>query len=629
MAIDEQFLSTLPTSPGVYVMEGADGAVLYVGKAGNLRNRVKNYFVPGADERPSVKFLVQRVHAIRTILTETEKEALILENNLIKEHRPRYNVNLRDDKSFFSLRLDQSHRFPRLTLVRTQRIKKDGARYFGPYTSARDARITLNLLLRLFPLRRCTNRQFSAATRPCLNFQMKRCLSPCTGQVGPEEYSRVVRSAVLFLQGNADELVSQLKKDMEDAAARLHFEEAARIRDQLLAVERTIEAQNVAFFHNKDQDVIAVIEPETSLYVMTVLSLRRGNLISEESFVIRNQALERTEIISSALRQYYHGAAVIPSEILLSEPIDQQELIESWLASMRGARVCLKVPSRGQGIRLISLAKKNAHNAYQRQKQQQTFAGVLEHVARKFGLSGPPKVVEAYDISNTAGSRPVGVKVSFANGKPQKSSYRRYRIKGFTDQNDPAMIHQVVLRRMAHQDKDPLPNLMLIDGGKSQLNAAHEALKTTKEGAQVAVVAIAKGRNEGESDYFYLPNRKNPVVCKASDPALLFLMKVRDEAHRFAHAYHSKLRGQQMHASWLDDIPGIGPKKKQALLKAFGSVRSLLEASDEAILAVNGIGKKDVERLRDYSQSFADAGVGARGRESGNGTVAPARVNCT
>ncbi len=629
MAIDEQILSALPTSPGVYVMEDADGSVLYVGKAGNMKNRVKNYFVQGADERPSVKFLVQRVHFIRTILTETEKEALILENNLIKEHRPRYNVNLRDDKSFFSLRLDQSHRFPRLTLVRTQRIKKDGARYFGPYTSARDARITLNLLLRLFPLRRCTNRQFSTATRPCLNFQMKKCLSPCTGKVGPEEYHRAVRSAILFLQGNADELVLKLKKDMEDASASLRFEEAARIRDQLVAVERTIEAQNVVFFHDKDQDVIAVIEPESSLYIMTVLSFRRGNLISEESFVIRNQALERMEIISSAIRQYYHDASVIPSEILLSEPIDQQELIESWLSSVRRGRVCLKVCTRGQALRLIALAQKNAHNAYQREKQQQSSAEALQNVARKFNLSGPPEVVEAYDISNTAGSRPVGVKVSFANGKPRKSSYRKYRITGFTDQNDPAMIHQVVLRRLARQEKDPLPNLMLIDGGKSQLNAALQALKTIKDGAHISVVAIAKGRNEGESDCFYLPNRKNPVACSPRDPALLFLMKVRDEAHRFAHAYHSKLRGQVMHASWLDEVPGIGPKKKQALLKAFGSVRRLLEASDEAILAVNGIGKKDLEHLRDYSHTSSADSAGACGTEKGNGTAAPSRVNCT
>lgn len=606
MSIDEHFLNTLPTSPGVYIMEDAAGSILYVGKAGNLKNRVKNYFTPGADERPSVRFLIQRVHMIRTILTQTEKEALILENNLIKEHRPRYNVNLRDDKSFFSLRLDQSHRFPRLTLVRTQRIKKDGAKYFGPYTSAKDARITLNLLLRLFPLRRCSNRQFATATRPCLNYQMKKCLAPCSKKVSHEEYCRIVRRAVLFLQGNADELVNQLRKDMHDASATLRFEEAARIRDQLYAVERTIEGQNVAFFHNKDQDVVAFIEPELGLYIMTVLSLRRGNLLSEESFIIRNQALDRTEILSSALRQYYHGAKTIPNEILLSEPVDQQELMESWLTGVKGGKVCIRVPARGQHVRLIALATKNANNAYQRDKLRNTANEVLQGVARKFALSAAPQIIEAYDISNTAGARPVGVKVSFAQGKPMKSHYRRYRIKGFTDQNDPAMIHQIILRRIARQENDPLPHLMLIDGGKSQLNAALEALKTHQKSLQVALVAIAKGRNEGEADCFYVPNRKNPVVCKPHDPVLLFLMKVRDEAHRFAHAYHSKLRGQAIHQSWLDTVPGIGPKKKQALLRTFGSVRNLLDSTDEAILAVNGIGKRDLQRLRLHSGRLAE-----------------------
>ncbi len=605
MAIDEQFLNTLPTSPGVYIMEDARGTVLYVGKAGNLRSRVKNYFTPGADERPSVKFLVQKIHTIRTILTDTEKEALILENNLIKEHRPRYNVRLRDDKSFFSLRLDNANPFPRLTLIRTQRIKKDGAKYFGPYTSARDARITLNLLLKLFPLRRCSERQFRTSTRPCLNFQMKKCLSPCTGRLTSEEYGRIVRNAVMFLQGNVEDLVEQLRRDMEDASANLRFEEAARIRDQLNAVKRTIEAQNVAFFHNKDQDVLALIEPEDSLYIMTVLSLRRGSLMSEESFVIRNHTLERAEILSSALRQYYHGESSIPSEIILSEPLDQKELIESWLTGMKGGRVTIKVPARGQWMRLIAIALKNANNAYEREKQRTSAIAILQSIARKFGLSNTPLVIEAYDISNTAGMRPVGVKVSFIQGKPNKSQYRKYRIKGFTDQNDPAMIHQVVSRRIARQENDPLPDLMLIDGGKSQLNAAAGALKTYRDALQVSLVAIAKGKSDGESDCFYVPKRKNPIVCKPNDPVLLFLMKVRDEAHRFAHAYHTKLRGQAIQESWLDAVPGIGPKKKQALLKSFGSVKKLLESSDEAILAVNGIGKKDLERLRLYSAVYS------------------------
>ncbi len=602
--MDDQFFKTLPTSPGVYVMEDAKGTVLYVGKAGNLRSRVRNYFVPGADERPSVRYLILRVNNIRTILTDTEKEALILENNLIKEYRPKYNVNLRDDKSFFSLRLNQSHPFPRLTLVRTQKITPDGAKYFGPYSSARDARVTLKLLHSLFPLRQCTDRQMAACTRPCLNCQMKKCLCPCTGKVSSEEYGRMVRSAVLFLQGRSDELINQLRADMQDAAARLSFEEAALIRDLLAAVQRTVEKQNVSFFHKKDQDAIAVIQPDPALYVMTVLSFRQGNLLSEESFVIRNQALDSQEVLSSGLRQYYDAVSSYPQEVLISEPIDQEELVESWLSGLRGNRVSMKVPVRGQGLRLIALAKKNAHNAYLREKQKSLESEVFQRIAQKFQLRDSPKVIEVYDISNTSGARPVGVKVSFVLGKPDKSRYRRYKIRGFTDQNDPAMIYQVVARRMTHQDSDPPPDLLVVDGGKAQLNAAIKALESVAPVKEVPVAGIAKARNDGEVDLFYLPKRKNPVLFKRGDPALLALMRMRDEAHRFAHSYHSQIRANSSIASWLDTVPGIGPKKKQALLRTFGSVKGLLEADDSEILRVPGIGPKDLERIRGHEEKM-------------------------
>lgn len=603
MIIDEQFLKSLPSSPGVYVMEDSKGRVLYVGKAGNLRIRVRNYFIPGADERPSVKYIVRAVRNIRTILTDTEKEALILENNLIKEYRPKYNVNLRDDKSFFSLRLNHSHPFPRLTLVRTQRIKPDGAKYFGPYASARDARVTLKLLHSLFPLRQCTDRQMSTCTRPCLNCQMKKCLCPCTGRVTPEEYGRMVESATLFLQGRGDELSNHLKSNMQEAASNLHFEEAARIRDLLSAVQRTIESQNVSFFHQKDQDAICIIQPDPALYVMTVLSFRKGNLLSQESFVIRNQALDAHEVLSSGIRQYYHGASSYPQEVIISQHIDQQELVESWLSGLRGTRVSVKVAVRGPGLRLISLAKKNAHNAYLREMQKNLEGELLQRIADKCGLPGVPEIIEVYDISNTSGAKPVGVKVSFAHGKPDKSRYRKYQIRGFTDQNDPAMMYQVLTRRMAHCNTDPPPDLIVVDGGKAQLNAAIKALEAASAIKNVSVAGIAKARIEGEQDFVYLPRRKNPVLFQRGDPALMALMRMRDEAHRFAHAYHSKIRASSSIASWLDAVPGIGPKKKLALLKAFGSVKSLLGAEDAEILKVPGIGEKDMERIREHQKA--------------------------
>jgi excinuclease ABC subunit C len=541
-----------------------------------------------------------RVDSIRTILTQTEKEALILENNLIKQHRPRYNVNLRDDKSFFSLKLNVSHPFPRLTLVRTQRIKQDGERYFGPYSSARDARITLNFIRQLFPLRQCTERQLATCKRPCLNCQMKRCLCPCAGKVDQEEYARMVQGVTLLLQGRSEDLINTLKVEMEQAAQDLRFEEAARIRDRLASVERTLEAQNVSFFHLKDQDVIALLSGEGNIFVVEVLSFRRGNLLSSDSFLFRNPALEEEEVLTSSIKQYYGTGAFIPKEVLVSRPIEQPELIEDWLSELRGNKVTLRVPSRGQGARLMQLALKNAHNALLREKQKASVEKILERIAAKLHLSHPPKLIEGYDISNIAGTQPVGVKVAFRDGLPDKNMYRKYRIRGFADQDDPGMIHQTITRRVSHREEEPLPDLFLIDGGKSQLNAACAALQDQLGREFPAVASIAKPREEDQLERFYLPNRKNPVVFAHGDPALMLLMRVRDEAHRFVHSFHTKSREKAVIRSALDDIPGIGPKKRQALLTAFKSVKGMLAASDNEIASVPGINAKDVERIRKH-----------------------------
>lgn len=607
MPIDDEFLKNLPTGPGCYLMVDAKGKVIYVGKAGNLRNRVRSYFVKGGDERPSIPFLLRRVDSIRTILTDTEKEALILENNLIKQHRPTYNVDLRDDKSFFSLKLNVSHPFPRLTLIRTQRVKPDGERYFGPYSSARDARLTLHLIQRLFPLRQCTEKQLATCKRPCLNCQMRRCLCPCTGKVDPDEYRRMVDSVSLLLEGRSEALIRKLTKDMEAAAERLMFERAARVRDVLTAVQRTLEAQNVAFFHLKDQDVIAALTAEHGLFVVQVLSFRKGNLLSSESFVIRNPALDEEEILASAIKQYYGSGGFIPKEVLLSRPIDQPELIEVWLSELRGNRVILRVPVRGQGVRLMSLAMKNARDALLREEHKDTVEKALERVATKLHLAGPPRLIEGYDISNISGSEPVGVKVAFTGGSPDKAIYRQYRIRGFSDQDDPGMIYQTITRRIGHRDEEPLPDLFLIDGGKSQLNAAVAALQEQLGSDAPPVASIAKVREEGDEERFYLRNRKNPVTFPRGDPGLMLLMRVRDEAHRFAHSFHTKRRKKSVIRSALEDVPFVGPRKRQALLNAFGSVKDLLAAEDESIAAVPGVTAKDVERIRAH---FKDREIG-------------------
>jgi excinuclease ABC subunit C len=601
MPVDEPFLKNLPPSPGVYLMLDRKEKVLYVGKAGNLKNRVRSYFVKGGDERHRIQYLMERVDSIRTILTGNEKEALILENNLIKQHRPKYNVLLRDDKSFFSLKLNVSHAFPRLTLVRTQRVKTDGERYFGPYASAHDARVTWKFIQKLFPLRQCTERQFATCKRPCLNCQMRRCLCPCAGKVDPQEYARMVEAVSLLLQGRSEDLLNHLKSEMETAAGELRFEEAARIRDRLAAVERTLEKQNVSFFHFKDQDVVALLRDGSSnLFVVQVLSFRKGNLLSADSFAFKNPALDEEEILTSSIKQYYVSGEFVPKEVLISHLIEQPELIEAWLSEMRGNKVTIRAPSRGQGSRLMALALKNAHDSLLREKQKDNMQRAIEYIASRLHLPGPPKHIEGYDISNMSGSEPVGVKVSFKDGAADKSGYRQYKMRGFSDQDDPGMIHQTIARRVAHRDEEPLPDLFLIDGGKSQLNAAHAALKELLGDDTPPVAGIAKAREEGEEERFYLPNRKNPVIFPKGDAGLMLLMRVRDEAHRFAHSSHTKSRSKAVVRSTLDEAPGIGPKKRLALLTRFGSVAGLLAASDEEITAVPGIGPKDVEHIRNH-----------------------------
>jgi excinuclease ABC subunit C len=604
------------------MMVDSKGKVLYVGKASNLRNRVRSYFVKSGDERPSIPIMMGKVESVKTILTETEKEALILENNLIKQHRPRYNVNLRDDKSFFSLRLNVAHPFPRLTLVRTKKIKPDGAHYFGPYSSAKDARITLKFIQKLFPLRQCTERNFATCKRPCLNCQMGRCLCPCAGRVDPDEYGRMIGGVTLLLSGRSEDLVRSLKQEMQRSAKDLRFEEAARIRDRLSAVERTLEVQNVSFFHLKDQDVIALLGGESSLLVVEVLSFRQGKLLSGDSHFFSNPALEEEEILASFIKQYYGAGAFVPKEILVSHPIDQTELIEGWLSETRGNKVALRVPIRGQGMKLMDLALKNAFAAKMSEKQKDTPEKSLQRVAAKLRLSGPPETIEGYDISNTSGANPVGVKISFRDGAPDKSAYRQFRMKGFADQDDPGMIYQTIKRRLSHQEDDPLPDLFLIDGGKSQLNAAAAALTESLGEEAPPVAAIAKPRMEGAQERIFLPNRKNPITFPHGDSGLMLLMRVRDESHRFAHKTHTKRHGKRVIRSVLDDVPGIGPKKRKELLTRFGSLQMVLAATNDEMAQIKGITKKDAERIREHfaaRNSAKTSGEKENGREGASG----------
>ncbi|MCX5872165.1 MAG: excinuclease ABC subunit UvrC [Deltaproteobacteria bacterium] len=604
MSIDETFLKNLPTGPGVYIMEDRQGKVIYVGKAANIRNRVRNYFSKGGDERLKVRLLVQRIANIKTILTETEKEALLLENNLIKEHRPKYNVNLRDDKSFFSLRLNVSHTYPRLTLIRTQKIKINGAKYFGPYSSARDARITLNLIRRIFPLRQCSDRQIARVKRPCLNCQMNRCLCPCAGTVDPKEYRRMVENVSLLLEGRNEELIKTLKREMLDASENLRFEEAARIRDRLYAVDRTLQKQNVSFFHFKDQDVVAVLEDPPDTYVVEILSFRRGNLLAEESYIVKNSTLEPNEILTSAIKQFYHNAVLIPAEVLVPMSLERQEVIESWLSDMRGAKVNIRVALRGPGALLIRLALKNAEMALERGKQKSLADNALDELSVKLKIDSSLKLIECYDISNISGVEPVGVKVAFLDGVPFKSLYRKFKIRNFENQDDPGMLNQVISRRIKHLAEDPLGDLLIIDGGKSQLNAAVAALQEVDPDHRPPVISIAKAQSQDDTDRIYAPNRKNPLSFSKGDACLLTIMRIRDEAHRYALSFHTGRRAKTVIRSNLDNIAGIGPKKRNVLLKTLGSLKGVLEATDDQLLGLSSITSKDIQRIRECFKDF-------------------------
>ncbi len=426
----------------------------------------------------------------------------------------------------------------------------------------------------------------------------------------------MVEGVALLLQGRSEDLKKSLLSEMQKAAEELRFEEAARIRDRLAAVERTLEAQYVSFFHLKDQDVIAIVAGENHLFAVEVLSFRKGKLLSGDSFLFRNPALEEEEILASCVKQYYTSAAYVPKEVLISKPIEQPELIEGWLSELRGNRVIVRVPVRGEGTRLMQLALKNAHDALLREKHRDTVDKVLDRIAAKLHLAKPPRLIEGYDISNIAGSEPVGVKVCFKEGRPDKTLYRAYKMEGFSDQDDPGMILQTVSRRIGHADEEPLPDLLLIDGGKSQLNAAAEALKPLAPDRMPALAGIAKAREEGDEERFYLLNRKNPVIFPRGDSGLMLLMRVRDEAHRFAHTFHTNRRAKAVLRSELDDVPGIGPKKRTALLKAFGSLKNLLSSQDQDIAAIPGITAQDVERIRnrfpENSDQREDAEANAR-----------------
>lgn len=591
-----------PTSSGVYLMKDAAGKIIYVGKALNLKKRVSSYFTRSGDSRYQIRFLMAKVESIEWIVTDTEKEALILENNLIKEHRPRYNLSLRDDKTYFSLRLDPAEEFPRLTIIR--KVLRDGARYFGPYSSATAARDVLKELCRLFPLRHYPLKNCRQRRRPCLYYQLKQCSAPCFGKITAAEYAKLVEGATLFLSGRNQEIVRLYRERMKAAAERQEYEEAGRCRDLINSIERTVEKQKVAS-GGGDLDVIGIVPLGDHLQI-SMLFIRNGLLLGSRNY-LPEWGLEPEEGLAAFITGYYSGAVIIPDEILLPHRIAGAEAIAAILSDKRGKKVTLATPLRGAKLELIRMAWKNAANAaVEHQKNEEESGSLLKELQERLHLARIPRRIECYDISNIQGKDAVGSRVAFLDGKPEKSAYRRYRIKSVGQADDFAMMREVLSRRFqpdkSLQDK---PDLIIVDGGIGQLGIL-TAVMAELGICGIDLAGLAKSRVESgaanssierSDERVFIPGRRNPLVLRQNSAALLLLARIRDEAHRFAISYHRKLRSGSALASALDRIQGVGAVLRKRLLEKFGSVQGIKKASVAELAAVKGITAELAERI--------------------------------
>jgi excinuclease ABC subunit C len=608
----ERKLDAIPAEPGVYLLRDKAGKVLYVGKAKSLRSRVRAYFREGGDGRFQVRFLMKKVRDFDTLVTATEKEALILENNLIKQYHPRYNIRLKDDKSYLSAKIT-NHPWPRIMV--TRKIVKDGGKYFGPFGSAEGLRETIDVIRKVFPLRTCSDAVFRNRTRPCLEYQIKRCMGPCCLPVDRQEYERHLKAAQMLLEGRDLELLRELREQMQSHAARLEFEQAAKIRDRVRAIEKTVERQTVLHHWGIDQDVFGLYREGGSIEAI-VLMVRGGKLTSTQSWSFQDLEFADQDVLADLLTQYYSGARNIPDEIILPVELEDAEVRAELLSERRGRKVVLLVPQRGEKARLLAMANENARQSFaSRRENDNRRERMLEDLRAKLHLRNTPKRIECYDISNLQGTMVVGSQVTFDEGEPRKELYRRYRIKGFQGQDDFASMYEVLRRRLERAVREnEFPDLWVIDGGKGQLNVACAALKEFNLMEQIDVVSLAKQHVFGDrrarevtksEERVFLPNRKDPIVLPKHSTALFLLVRIRDEAHRFAITYNRELRRRARLRSALDDIEGIGPVRRRALLNHFGSLKKIREATVEEIAAVKGMNRELAGEIRRYLDAMA------------------------
>ncbi|MBN1920638.1 MAG: excinuclease ABC subunit UvrC [Anaerolineae bacterium] len=617
----EQQLATLPTKPGVYLMHNAKGQIIYVGKAINLANRVRSYFHASAQENAKTRRLVAEITSLEWIITDSEIEALILEANLIKQYRPRFNIRLKDDKRYPYLKITNED-FPKVLI--TRRMERDGGRYFGPYTSTGALRETLDLLRRLFPYRTCDREITGTDAKPCLYFDLKLCLGPCIGAVDRQEYLAMLGQLAEFMEGHTETVINDLEREIQEAAEALRFERAARIRDRLLALRQVTERQKVVSTAALDQDVIALARDDGNACV-EIFFVRNGKLLGREYFVMEGGAgADDNEIMTAFLQQFYTNAAAIPPEILLPAQVAEAAVLESWLRTKRGDAVYLNVPHEGAERELLELAATNATETLTMLKAQWATDKhrnelALQELQTALALPAAPVRIECYDISTTQGVEVVGSMVVFEHGVAKKSDYRRFKIKTVTGQDDFASMKEVLTRRFdrwrritagelkgtrGSQGWGKLPDLLVVDGGKGQLGMAVEVLQAFELMGKVPVVGLAKRHEE-----LFRPGESRSLLLEPTDPAILLLRRIRDEAHRFAITYHRQRRQKLGLASQIDDIPGIGSVKRRALLKHLGSLVAIQNATIEELVQVPGISKvlateiqQHFERMRQESE---------------------------
>jgi excinuclease ABC subunit C len=586
-------LTRVTDDPGVYLMKDAAGEIIYIGKARNLKKRLVSYFKNSGHADIKIKILVDKINDLETIITRTEKEALILESNLIKRHKPRFNVILKDDKRYPSLRIDLNEKYPNFDIVR--KIGQDDAMYFGPFASAHAVRETLRTINKTFKLRKCKKKDFKTRTRPCLHCQMDGCLAPCCLDVDPAVYQEQVNEAVMFLKGQTPDLIRKVRKQMEMSARAQEFERAARLRDKIYSLERTIEKQIAVTTDFKDRDVFAIAR-SAECSVITVLSVRSGFLTGTRHYDFAEVISTDQEMIGAFIRQYYERHRFIPDEMLVATEPEDVDLTKEWLRGLKRKKIHIYRPQRGEKVRLVKMAERNAQNELKNLRAlRSTEMDLLTRLQKKLQMSRLPERIECFDNSNISGTEPVAAMVVFENARANKALYRKYRIKTVSEHDDYAYLKEILERRFGKgEDSKPYPDLLMVDGGKGQLNIALAVINELDLVGEFEILGIAKkDEAKGElRDKIFKPARANPISFGREGDLLLFLQRIRDEAHRFAISYHRKRRQKVSLQSALDAIPGVGKKRKTILLQHFKNVKNIRSADLDEISSLPGFNRR-------------------------------------